>query len=99
MARSSAAWPSCCSRWCATWPTPPSTGPGIRADLETSAGITNAVFGLLRNARILQARDPNLVVCWGGHSISRDEYLYTKQVGYELGLRGWTSAPAAARAR
>lgn len=22
----------------------------------------------------------------GGHSISRDEYLYTKQVGYELGL-------------
>ncbi|KAB7764075.1 nucleotide 5'-monophosphate nucleosidase PpnN [Xanthomonas maliensis] len=59
-----------------------------RADLETSEGITNAVFGQLRNARILQPSDPNLVVCWGGHSISRDEYLYTKQVGYELGLRG-----------
>src|SRR5678815_2433255 len=26
--------------------------------------------------------------CWGGHSINRDEYGYTKQVGYELGLRG-----------
>ncbi|APO94350.1 nucleotide 5'-monophosphate nucleosidase PpnN [Xanthomonas vesicatoria] len=59
-----------------------------RADLDTSEGITNAVFGQLRNARILQPSDPNLVVCWGGHSISRDEYLYTKQVGYELGLRG-----------
>jgi predicted Rossmann-fold nucleotide-binding protein len=31
---------------------------------------------------------PNLVVCWGGHSISRSEYDYTKLVGYELGLRG-----------
>lgn len=63
-------------------------GPENAADLESSAGITNAVFGLLRNARILRPADPNLVVCWGGHSISRDEYLYTKQVGYELGLRG-----------
>ena len=57
-------------------------------DLERSEGITDAVFGLLRNARILHPADPNLVVCWGGHSIGRDEYLYTKQVGYELGLRG-----------
>ncbi|WP_175488885.1 nucleotide 5'-monophosphate nucleosidase PpnN [Lysobacter sp. cf310] len=57
-------------------------------DLKSSDGITDAVFGLLRNARILHPADPNLVVCWGGHSISRDEYIYTKQVGYELGLRG-----------
>ncbi|MCY7354476.1 MAG: nucleotide 5'-monophosphate nucleosidase PpnN [Lysobacter sp.] len=57
-------------------------------DLTSSAGITNAVFGLLRNARVLYPSDPNLVVCWGGHSINRDEYMYTKQVGYELGLRG-----------
>jgi len=63
-------------------------GPEYAADLETSQGITEAVFGLLRNARVLRPSDPNLVVCWGGHSISRDEYLYTKQVGYELGLRG-----------
>ena len=57
-------------------------------DLDTSDGITSAVFGLLRNARILHPTEPNLVVCWGGHSISRDEYVYTKQTGYELGLRG-----------
>ncbi|HHW4679212.1 MAG TPA: nucleotide 5'-monophosphate nucleosidase PpnN [Xylella sp.] len=63
---------------------------GDAADLSTGDGITNAVFGQLRNARILQASaEPNLVVCWGGHSIPRHEYLYTKQVGYALGLRGF----------
>lgn len=55
---------------------------------QTSADITDAVFRLLRNARVLQPGDPNLVVCWGGHSIGQEEYKYTKQVGYELGLRG-----------
>lgn len=60
-----------------------------RFDLTGSEGITNAVFEILRNARILRPNvDPNLVVCWGGHSISRGEYDYTKKVGYELGLRG-----------
>lgn len=58
-------------------------------DLDDSVGITHAVFEILRNARILKPHiDPNLVVCWGGHSIARDEYEYTKQVGYQLGLRG-----------
>ena len=57
-------------------------------DLESGAGITEAVFGLLRNARLLRPGDPNLVVCWGGHSINRDEYVYTKEVGYQMGLRG-----------
>lgn len=58
-------------------------------NLETSAGITSAVFEILRNARIMRTnQEPNLVVCWGGHSIGREEYLYTKKVGYELGLRG-----------
>jgi pyrimidine/purine-5'-nucleotide nucleosidase len=59
-----------------------------RFDLASSPSITNAVFHILRNARVLehQAR-PNLVVCWGGHSIRRVEYDYTKKVGYELGLR------------
>lgn len=57
-------------------------------DLDNSEGITHAVFDILRNARILRANvDPNLVVCWGGHSISREEYDYTKLVGYQLGLR------------
>ena len=60
-----------------------------RFNLEESSGITNAVFEILRNARILRPHlDPNLVVCWGGHSIKRDEYEYTKKVGYQLGLRG-----------
>jgi hypothetical protein len=58
-------------------------------DLSSSSGITNAVFHILRNANILRPMtNPNLVVCWGGHSISRDEYEYTKEVGYHLGLRG-----------
>lgn len=60
-----------------------------RFDLHDGVGITHAVFDILRNARVLQANvDPNLVVCWGGHSISRVEYDYTKRVGYQLGLRG-----------
>jgi predicted Rossmann-fold nucleotide-binding protein len=60
-----------------------------RFDLSDSGGITNAVFHIVRNARLLKlpAR-VNLVVCWGGHAISREEYDYSKKVGYELGLRG-----------
>ena len=59
-----------------------------RIDLSSSASITNAVFGILRNARVLESQSrPNLVVCWGGHAIRRVEYDYTKKVGYELGLR------------
>lgn len=58
-------------------------------DLESSAGITDAVFHILRNANALKPmQNPNLVVCWGGHSISRVEYDYSKLIGYELGLRG-----------
>jgi len=60
-----------------------------RFDLGSSAGITDAVFHILRNARVLHAHDePRLVVCWGGHAINREEYDYTKVVGYALGLRG-----------
>ncbi len=58
-------------------------------DLRDPASITDAVFHILRNARILDVKGrPNLIVCWGGHSISREEYDYSKKVGYELGLRG-----------
>ena len=58
-------------------------------DLDDSAGVTNAVFHILRNANILRPRtNPKRVVCWGGHSITRPEYDYTKEVGYHLGLRG-----------
>ena len=60
-----------------------------RFDLSNPASITSAVFCILRNARVLESSDgPDLVVCWGGHSISREEYDYSKLVGYELGLRG-----------
>ncbi|MEQ1529299.1 MAG: nucleotide 5'-monophosphate nucleosidase PpnN [Methylococcales bacterium] len=58
-------------------------------DLDKSAGITDAVFHILRNANILRPlTNPKLVVCWGGHSINRKEYEYSKLVGHELGLRG-----------
>ncbi len=58
-------------------------------NLDSSSGVTNAVFHILRNANILRpSTNLNLVVCWGGHSISREEYDYTKEVGYRLGLRG-----------
>lgn len=58
------------------------------SDLDSQEGITNAVFEILRNANTLSpARDPDIVVFWGGHSIERVEYNYTKKVGYETGLR------------
>ena len=57
-------------------------------DPGTSAGLTNSVFHILRNANLLHPQiSPNLVVCWGGHSIPDHEYRYTKEVGYQLGLR------------
>jgi len=60
-----------------------------RFDLMSSENITNAVFHILRNAMLLQTpSDVDIVICWGGHAISRDEYDYTKLVGYEIGLRG-----------
>jgi predicted Rossmann-fold nucleotide-binding protein len=60
-----------------------------RFDLQAGDGITDAVVHIVRNAGLLQLpADVNLVVCWGGHAISRPEYDYTKLVGYQLGLRG-----------
>jgi len=61
---------------------------GQRFDFGSSDGITNAVFHILRNAGIFRLpADPNLTVCWGGHAIGREEYEYSKEVGYQLGLR------------
>lgn len=55
----------------------------------SSQQITDSVFMILRNADAIKPNmTPNLVVCWGGHSIAREEYDYAKHVGYELGLRG-----------
>ena len=47
--------------------------------------MADALDLVLRNARVVQPRtEPRLVVCWGGHAISRAEYDYTKDVGYAL---------------
>ncbi|ARA78569.1 nucleotide 5'-monophosphate nucleosidase PpnN [Pectobacterium brasiliense] len=57
-------------------------------NLENSAHITNLVFSILRNARALHVgEEPNMVVCWGGHSINEIEYQYGRKVGSQLGLR------------
>ncbi|MGR5093554.1 nucleotide 5'-monophosphate nucleosidase PpnN [Vibrio maritimus] len=59
-----------------------------RLNLTNSTHITNLVFGILRNAgTLIPGIDPNLIVCWGGHSINATEYQYTREVGNELGLR------------
>ncbi|XPF95540.1 nucleotide 5'-monophosphate nucleosidase PpnN [Colwellia sp. RE-S-Sl-9] len=55
-----------------------------------SSEITHVTFDILRNANVIQPEtDPNLITCWGGHSINQIEYKYTKEVGYQLGLRGF----------
>ncbi|WP_416305690.1 nucleotide 5'-monophosphate nucleosidase PpnN [Neptunicella sp. SCSIO 80796] len=52
------------------------------------AQITHIVFDILRNAEVIKPDiEPNMVICWGGHSIGDTEYQYTKEVGYQLGLR------------
>lgn len=56
---------------------------------ESSSDITNMVFHVLRHANAFRPKiHPDIVVCWGGHSIGEVEYKYTKRVGYQLGLRG-----------
>jgi predicted Rossmann-fold nucleotide-binding protein len=58
-------------------------------DLSSSDGISDTVFRILRNAGVVEPeRAPNLVICWGGHAVDRVEYDYSKNVGYQLGLRG-----------
>ncbi|MFC0178686.1 nucleotide 5'-monophosphate nucleosidase PpnN [Thorsellia kenyensis] len=60
-----------------------------QTDPDASWQITNLVFAILRNAKTLRlGEDPNLIVCWGGHSINAQEYQYSRNVGHELGLRG-----------
>jgi pyrimidine/purine-5'-nucleotide nucleosidase len=67
-------------------------------DTESSDGITNAIFHILRNAGVFRPmRSPNIVVCWGGHSIGREEYEYTKVVGYQHRL--WTRGHEGAHER
>jgi predicted Rossmann-fold nucleotide-binding protein len=61
-----------------------------QADTIGTEQVTDLTFDILRNANvIIPESDPNLVTCWGGHSINHNEYKYTKEVGYQLGLRGF----------
>ncbi|MFA3790768.1 nucleotide 5'-monophosphate nucleosidase PpnN [Aliiglaciecola sp. SL4] len=58
------------------------------AHVTQSKDLTDIVFDMLRHAEVIKVgSDPNMVVCWGGHSIGEVEYKYTKEVGYQLGLR------------
>jgi len=46
------------------------------------------VFLILRNAEIFTKLGRHKTVdCWGGHAISKGEYDYSKEVGYQCGLR------------
>lgn len=61
----------------------------IQSACDCSEDITEAVFRILRNADVVRSNEaPNIAVCWGGHAISREEYDFTKSVGYHMGLRG-----------
>ncbi|XBS68991.1 nucleotide 5'-monophosphate nucleosidase PpnN [Acerihabitans sp. KWT182] len=65
-----------------------SAGHHQNLNLNNSVHITNLIFSIMRNARGLHVGEaPNMIVCWGGHSISETEYLYARKVGSELGLR------------
>ena len=67
-----------------------------RFALETAEGTTDAVFHILRNADILRtANNPNLVVCWGGHSIPRKEYDTPSSSAMSWACALLTFAPAA----
>ena len=62
--------------------------PNEKLEKDRSYYITNLVFSILRNANALHVgEEPNLIVCWGGHSINENEYYYARQVGMQLGLR------------
>ncbi|MFT5636967.1 MAG: putative Rossmann-fold nucleotide-binding protein [Cognaticolwellia sp.] len=63
---------------------------GDSYNVKTVKSTTNVIFDMLRNANaIIPDSSPNLITCWGGHSINSTEYKYTKKVGYHLGLRGF----------
>jgi pyrimidine/purine-5'-nucleotide nucleosidase len=61
---------------------------GQPCDTRVSDDVTSDVFRILRNARVVKpGMTPNLVVCWGGHAIPRSEYEFSKEVGFQMGLR------------
>ena len=80
---------SSCSPFCAISYSPAMKSSRTRASTwraptarRTPCSISCATPGCVTPANV------DIVVCWGGHAIGREEYDYTKLVGYELGLRG-----------
>ncbi len=65
------------------------SGSILEDTVETRNSLTtDFVFAILRNANALRTdQDPNIIVCWGGHSINKTEYDYGYAVGQELGVR------------
>jgi predicted Rossmann-fold nucleotide-binding protein len=58
-------------------------------NIASNMQISHEIFYRLRHAGAFHPGvKPNTVVCWGGHSIPVEEYDYTKETGYYLGLRG-----------
>lgn len=60
-----------------------------RQEKTLKQDVTQTVFFQLRNAGMLDYNiAPNLIVCWGGHALLKEEYSYSKSIGYQLGVRG-----------
>ena len=68
-----------------------------RIDLDSSQGITDYVFHLLRNARTLRPGiEPNMVVL--GRTLDQHRGIQVQQARRPWGCAAWMSAPAAAPA-
>ena len=62
-------------------------------ELESPAGITNAVFLILRNAEIMRpTNNPRLVVCWVDIRLRRWNMIIARRSGIKWGCVAWTSA-------
>lgn len=60
----------------------------MNGEPKNSSDTTNLIFHILRNAGVLKPQTPpSMAVVWGGHSVTDAEYEYTKELGYQLGLR------------
>lgn len=70
-----------------------------RIDLESSQGITDYVFHLLRNARTLRPGvEPKMVVCWAATRSAARNTSTPRRSATSWACASWISAPAAARA-
>ncbi|MCY9873828.1 nucleotide 5'-monophosphate nucleosidase PpnN [Vibrio barjaei] len=56
---------------------------------ETS-DVSEQIFQFLKRSDALHSSSGHkMAVCWGGHSIREHEYQYCREVGSELGVRGY----------